>query len=139
MGRSVAWRAQVAACLLLAAFLSACGDEAATDPASAAGSSSPVDDKTDKDDQAREGQPVPAGTPDCSDIWTDGARIPRGYQGCADEGTYVERESLACSSGQRMVRYGSRYYGVIGGTVHQTAERLLDDRDFRDAVRSCRA
>ena len=139
MVRTAGWRARASACLLLAAVaLTACGaqreGEVASEPTASAASS--PDDKRSRD--PRSGEPVPANAPDCSDIWTDGARIPRGYQGCAEAGKYVERESMACSSGQRMVRY-DRYYGVIGGTVHEAAGPLLHDRDFRDTVRSCRA
>jgi hypothetical protein len=137
MVRTASWRARASAGLLLAAVsLTACGEQGDAEPVASATSSSP-DEKRSRDPKSTE--PVPANAPDCSAIWADGTRIPRGYQGCAAGGAYVKRDSIACSSGQRMVRYADRYYGVIGGTVHEAAEPLLHDRDFRAAVRSCRA
>ena len=86
------------------------------------------------------GEEAPSGTPDCSEVWQQGGAIPRGYQGCADEtGTYVERDALGCSSGQRMVRYGDRFWGVLGGTVNEAQGSLEDDRDYRISMRSCTA
>jgi hypothetical protein len=84
--------------------------------------------------------PAPADAPACEEVWAAGETIPRGYRGCSDEsGGYVERDGLACSSGQRMVTYADRFYGVIGGTVREAADSLEDDPEYRKAVRGCRA
>lgn len=83
---------------------------------------------------------APADAPECDQVWSEGATLPRGYRGCTDEsGAYVERDALGCSSGQRMVTYVDRYYGVLGGTIHEVAASLEEDRDYQAAVRSCRA
>lgn len=83
---------------------------------------------------------APADAPGCGEVWSTGATLPRGYRGCTDEdGSYVERDALGCSSGQRMVTYADRYYGVLGGTVRESDGSLEDDHDYRQAVRSCRA
>jgi len=38
-----------------------------------------------------------------------------------------------------MVRYADRFYGVLGGTVHEVTSPLDHDRDYLAAVRRCRA
>ncbi|HET7194656.1 MAG TPA: hypothetical protein VFI99_06650 [Nocardioides sp.] len=48
-------------------------------------------------------------------------------------------DTLGCSSGQRMVRYGDHFYAVPGGTINETKSSLEDDRGYRKAVASCRA
>ena len=88
-------------------------------------------------------EPEPgADAPDCKDVWKDGARLPRTYKGCNErEGgtaTFVRRQVLDCSSGQRMVVHADHYYGVLGGTVHRTESRLLKDRGYGEAVARCR-
>lgn len=79
--------------------------------------------------------------PACETVWQDGAKLPRSYDGCVDDaGALVPRDALGCSSGQRMVTYADRFYGVLGGTIHEAASSpLADDPDYRAAVRSCRA
>ena len=73
-------------------------------------------------------------------MWRDGATIPRGYRGCADAGGgYVRKDGLACESGQTIIRYGDRFYGVAGGTVHEASTSLKSDREYRAAVLRCRA
>jgi hypothetical protein len=76
---------------------------------------------------------------DCAAIWKDGGDIPRAYKGCSSDEGFVAADSLGCSSGQRMVRYGDHFYGVAGGTIHETESSLEDDRGYRVAVASCRA
>jgi hypothetical protein len=134
MVRTGGWRIRTSACLLLLALgLAGCGDSPAAtdgvDGASSPSTSGPAGRET-----------APPGTPDCEDVWQDGERLPRSYRGCVDaSGEYVVRDGLSCSSGQLMVRYDDRYYGVLAGTVHEAAEPLDQDRDYRTAVRSCRA
>lgn len=82
---------------------------------------------------------MPPGTQQCSEIWQDGHRIPRVYAGCAEGDTYVERDALGCSSGQRMVTYADRFYGVLGGTAHEASQPLDKDREYTAAIRRCRA
>ena len=124
---------RTSACAVLAVLaLASCGQDEGADsadrPAGDASSSSPG------------GEPAPAGTPDCAQVWQAGADIPRGYQGCADDtGAYVERDALGCSSGQRMVRYGDRFWGVLGGTVNEAQGSLEEDRDYRVSMRNCSA
>lgn len=125
-------RAALLAVVLLGA-LAACGggDEEASDPAaSTSASASPAPSSSPE---------VPAGTPDCGEVWTEGATIPRSYAGCAQDGALVEDDSLACSSGQRLITFEDRFYGVAGGEVRVSEQPLDDDPDYGSSVRSCRA
>jgi len=79
------------------------------------------------------------GAPDCAAIWQDGSELARSYDGCNSDEGFVATDTLGCSSGQRMVRYGDHYYAVLGGTIHETESPLGDDRGYRGAVASCRA
>ena len=84
--------------------------------------------------------PTPVDGPDCASVWQEGATLPKSYRGCVDEaGALVERDTLGCSSGQRMVSHADRYWAVLGGTIHEATGPLADDPDYRAAVRSCRA
>lgn len=84
---------------------------------------------------------VPAGTRACAEVWVDEGRIPGGYKGCLDDaGAFVKADRLGCSSGQALIRFDDRFYGVAGGTVHEAAESpLLDDPDYTETVEGCRA
>ncbi len=125
--------------VVLLGAVGACGggDDEATDPA---GSTPPsVSSAPDGDGSPTAAPEVPPGTPACGDVWSEGATIPRSYDGCVQDGALVEREVLACSSGQRLVTFADRFYGVAGGEVRVSEQALEDDRDYRSAVRSCRA
>lgn len=83
---------------------------------------------------------VPADAAACSDVWQDGAKLPRTYAGCVSEGEYLKRDVLGCSSGQRLVRFDEAFYAVLGGTITAAeTSPLLKDRDYRDVVVACRA
>jgi hypothetical protein len=142
MSTSVRLRACLPLLAVLVLGLGACGsqtsDSAAPD-ASGSLSSSPSATGTPTG-SASPSASAPAGTPDCSAVWKDGTTIPRAYRGCADaHGGYVRKDGLACSSGQTIIRFADRFYGVAGGTVHHTATALLSDRGYRAAVLRCRA
>jgi hypothetical protein len=77
--------------------------------------------------------------PDCAAIWQGGSELPRSYKGCNSDEGFVATDTLGCSSGQRMVRYGDHFYAVPGGTINETESPLEDDRGYRRALASCRA
>jgi hypothetical protein len=77
--------------------------------------------------------------PDCAAVWQEGSEVPRSYDGCNSDDGFVATDTLGCSSGQRMVRYGDHFYAVLGGTIHETESPLEDDRGYRVALASCRA
>ncbi len=79
------------------------------------------------------------GAPDCAAVWKDEGQLPRSYKGCNSDEGFVATDTLGCSSGQRMVRYGDHFYAVFGGMIHETESLLEDDRGYRAAVASCRA
>lgn len=74
----------------------------------------------------------------CSEVWVEGEKLPSRYDGCDDGGSFVSKDVLSCSSGQRMVRFDDHYYAVLGGTIHETESVLDKDVGYRDAVASCR-
>ena len=117
----------VAVAALAVLTLAGCGDEGATpraDSSSAKPSASPS---------------ASSGAPDCAGVWKGGDELPRSYDGCNSDAGFVASDTLGCSSGQRMVRYGDHFYAVPGGTIHETESSLEDDRGYRVAVKSCRA
>lgn len=133
------------AALFAALVLSACGSETTTESSatdtgsSTSPSAEPSASTSPSVEPSSSPKPPPPGTPECSEVWRDGARLPRFYGGCAEGDTYVRRDAMACSSGQRLARYADRYYGVLGGTVREAKGDLDDDRDYRASVRRCRA
>ena len=133
MLRVLGLRWRTSTCAVLAALaLASCGQQDGGESA---------EDRPASDSSASStGEEAPPGTPECDDIWVAGGKIPRVYHGCADEaGAYVERDSLGCSSGQRMVRYADRFWGVLGGTVNEADGSLDEDPDYRQSMRNCSA
>lgn len=125
--------------------VTACGtDDADTDTAGEPSASTPASTpsgsaaKPGRSDRSA-GEKVPDDAPECGEVWREGATLPRIYPGCVAEGAFVESDRLSCSSGQRMVRYDNRFYAVPGGTVREARPTLAKDRDYRDALASCRA
>lgn len=138
--------------LALGGGLAACGSETsdsagqASEPSASAtdsesASESPSESPSESTSESpSESATAPADAPSCAKTWTEGGVIPRAYAGCVeDDGTYVKADRLGCSSGQRMVMYGDRFYGVAGGEIHMTSGPLQKDRDYQAAVRRCRA
>ena len=83
---------------------------------------------------------VPAGTLPCAAVWEDGATLSRPYVGCVDDsGQLVPSDPLACSSGQKIIRYDDRFYAVPGGTIHAADAPLSEDSEYRSAALRCRA
>ncbi len=120
--------------------LTGCGGSAdsAQDPAPA--ESPATSDTGESEPEESESAEVPADAPACSEVWVAGEKIARAYRGCIDEaGGYVERDSVGCSSGQRLVIFDDRFWGVAGGTVYEASGTLDEDRDYRAATRRCAA
>jgi hypothetical protein len=134
---------RAAAIALFAALsLGSCGsdDPQTASPSGATTSADPsMSPEPSREPSEKPSRTAPPGTPQCADVWKEGATLPRFYAGCAEGNDYVRRESLSCSSGQRIVQYADRFYGVLTGTVHKASGPLDDDSDYRAAVRRCRA
>jgi hypothetical protein len=137
---------------LLAGGLVACGSDdgstrAADEPTpagsgSTSGPASPSPSASEMGSGPHSGSPsetAPPGTPQCSKVWRDGASLPRTYVGCVDDTGFVKRDRLGCSSGQAIVRYDDRFYGVAGGTVHRATAPLDKNRQYLAAAMRCRA
>ncbi len=135
----------LAALVLPLALLSACGDDSdssATDPADSGTSSPAVTDSpstTDPSESSSDATPEPRDWPACESVWVEGGKIPVRYHGCLDGTDEVAADNLSCSSGQRIVRYQDRFYGVAGGTIYQTSGPLEKDKQYLKMVRTCRA
>jgi hypothetical protein len=133
------------------ALLSACGgdsDSTATDPADSASattsasdtaSESPSDTPSESATDSATASPVPPDWPACDSVWTEGGKIPAQYKGCLDGSDEVAADNLACSSGQRIVRYQDTFFGVAGGTIYQSAGPLNKDKQYLKMVSRCRA
>ena len=129
--------------MLPLALLSACGDDsdsAATDPV---GSDTPSDTSTPSPTEptavATDSPPATPAWPACSEMWVADAKLPLGYQGCLEGDDAVKADNLSCSSGQRIVRYDDRFFGVAGGLIYETSGPLEKDKEYLQMVRTCRA
>ena len=125
------------------ALLSACGDDSgssAADPAETTSTStaSPSDTPASSEPTAEPTSEAPD-WPACDAIWVEGQKIPGGYKGCLDGSDQVRADNLSCSSGQRIVRYADRFYGVAGGKIYETTGPLDKDKGYLKMVRTCRA
>jgi hypothetical protein len=133
------------------ALLSACGgdsDSTAADPADSASattsasdtpSESPSDTPSESATDSATASPVPPDWPACDSVWTKGGKIPKQYKGCLDGSDEVPADNLACSSGQRIVRYQDTFFGVAGGTIYKSAGPLNKDKQYLEMVGRCRA
>lgn len=135
---------------LLAVLLAGCGgdsESSATDPGgsdtpSATGTDTPTatESPSEPDDGGMTTGPAdPPDWPACETIWVSGLTIPVRYRGCLEGNNAVASDNLACSSGQRIVRYQDRFFGVAGGKVYETSGPLEKDKRYLKMVRVCRA
>jgi len=61
-------------------------------------------------------------TPKCSDIWTEGATIPKGYEGCVDGSTLNPVAIYDDCAGGKVFMRDDRMYGFEGEGVHVVPE-----------------
>jgi hypothetical protein len=123
--------------IALGGGLAACGDETSDSASDPAGSTSASPSESPSDGTSGSAS---ADGPACADTWSEGGSLPSSYKGCVDDtGAFVKADALGCSSGQRIVSYDDRFYGVPGGTIHLATESLRKDHDYRAAVLRCRA
>jgi hypothetical protein len=136
-------RGTLAALVLPLALLSACGDDsdsAATDPG--ASDSSTATDTPSPTEQTAEPTDSPTATPAwpaCDEVWVADAKLPLRYRGCLEGDEAVKADNLACSSGQRIVRYDNTFYSVAGGTIYRASGPLEKDKEYLKSIRVCRA
>jgi hypothetical protein len=135
--RITAWAGLATATVLL---LTGCGsdsDGAADDTGSPTGSASSTPASATPSPTATT-TPAPAGTPKCGNVWKEGAKLPRAYGGCAADGLLVAPDTLGCSSGQALVLFDNRFWGVRGGTISGGDTALQDSEEYLADVATCR-
>jgi len=117
--------ALVAATLLLAA---GCGDdegdtaEDTSTDASASTSASPSSDA--------------GALPACDEVWVAGETLPRGYQGCEQDGATVKPDKHPCSYGSAIVEFDDRFYAVTGKQINEVPS-LAESKQFQQALTAC--
>ena len=129
--------ATVALVLLAGLGLAACGED---DPDSADDPSAGESTSTSSETPTQEPTEEPMG-PACTDVWVAGATLPATYDGCqdADKGKWVEAMVYHCSSGQRLVTYGTTFYAAKGEVVNESDVPLRRNREFQKVLASCGA
>jgi hypothetical protein len=143
-------RLVLAALALPVALLSACSDDDGGDGAEPAASSTSSETASEMATDEPTAPTTPTGTasatedvsadwPQCAEVWQDGGRLPRGYQGCREGDTAVPADARGCSFGRPLVTYAGRFYAVPSGVVHETSGPLAKDRGYRSAMASCTA
>lgn len=133
--------ATVALVLLAGLGLAACGEDdpdSAEDPSSGEPTSTPSE--TSSETSSETPTEEPAG-PACADVWQAGATLPATYDGCqdAEKGKWVEAMVYHCSSGQRLVTYGTTFYAAKGEVVNESEVPLRRNREFQKVLASCGA
>jgi len=129
--------ATVALVLLAGLGLAACGED---DPDSADDPSAGESTSTSSETPTQEPTEEPMG-PACTDVWVAGATLPATYDGCqdADKGKWVEAMVYHCSSGQRLVTFGTTFYAAKGEVVNESDVPLRRNREFQKVLASCGA
>jgi len=138
----------VALLLPLALSLAACGGDSdstatdldASDSSTATDTASPTEatETSEPSETSSETTPPTPDWPACGDVWVADARLALGYKGCLEGDTAVKADNLACSSGQRIVRYDDSFFAVGGGTIYETSGPLEKDEVYLQKVRTCR-
>jgi hypothetical protein len=122
---SVFARTALAAAILLLA--SACGDDdggTAEDPSG--------DDPTSQSPSSTEGTGLPA----CSDVWVAGAKLPRSYRGCEQDGAAIKADKHSCSYGAAIIEFDDRFYAVTGKYINEVPSLEQSDQ-FQQALSAC--
>ena len=133
-------RAPLLAGLALAGLaLTACGDQ---EPDSAAEpSSSTCESPSETPSDTSSETPTEDAGPACADVWVAGATLPEDYSGCQDDakGKWVQAMVYHCSSGQRLVTFGTTFYAAKGEVVNESYVPFRRNRDFQKILASCGA
>lgn len=132
-------RAPLLAGLALAGLaLSACGEQ---EPDSAAEPSQQPSSSSESPSESPSETPTEDAGPACADVWVAGATLPEDYSGCQDDtkGKWVQAMVYRCSSGQRLVTFGTTFYAAKGEVVNESDVPLRRNRDFQKILASCGA
>ena len=124
---SVLTRSALAAAILLLA--TGCGDDDADTADDPAG-----DDRTSQSPSST-GQPE-TGLPACAEVWVAGARLPRDYRGCEQDGVAVKADKHRCSYGAAIIEFDDRFYAVTGKFINEVPS-LTESDQFHQALTAC--
>lgn len=124
--------AMAAALLLVTAACGGDPDDTAEDPAESTTPSSPESTSAPTSDAP--GTEVP----DCAEVWVAGATLPRGYQGCEQDGETVRADRHPCSYGAAIVEFDDRFYAVTGKKINEVPS-LAESQQFEQALSACQA
>ena len=127
------------ALVVLLGLLSACGDDSASSAADPADTPSVTDTPSEPATDVTTDPAEPPDWPACETVWVEGGKIPTRYRGCLEGDNAVASDNLSCSSGQRIVRYQEKFFGVAGGTIYEAMGTLEKDKQYLKMVRTCRA
>ena len=124
--------------------MSACGGDSASsaaDPADTSTASAtdavgtPTSEPTETTSEPSTAAPD---WPACETLWVEGGKIPQRYQGCLEGSEPVAADKLSCSSGQHLVRYQEKFFGVAGGTIYEAMGPLEKDKQYLKMIGICR-
>lgn len=96
-------------------------------------------------DQATSSSPTPSdsvsptnalGLPECATVWVTGQVLPEDYQGCTENGQFVEPDIMYCESGQSLATYQNRYYAALGQVINE-APNVHKTKIWRKMQRTC--
>ncbi len=122
---SVLTRSALAAAILLLA--AGCGDDDADTADDPAG-----DGPTSQSPSTTEGTGLPA----CSEVWVAGAKLPRSYRGCEQDGVAVKADKHSCSYGAAIIEFDDRFYAVTGKYINEVPS-LTESDQFHQALTAC--
>ena len=80
--------------------------------------------------------PLSETLPACESLWVAGETIPDDYDGCRDdEGVLQVSEVKDCTANdERFTTYGARFYGLLGGKVHDDG---VDSSAYSELYLAC--
>lgn len=76
------------------------------------------------------------GLPECATVWVAGQVLPEDYQGCTENGQFVEPDIMYCESGQTLATYQNRYYAALGQVINE-APNVHKTKIWRKMQRTC--
>lgn len=125
---SVLARSALAASVLLLG--AACGDDQGTTADDPAGDSPAGQESSDTE--------TATGLPPCADVWVAGAKLPRDYRGCEQDGEAIKPDKHPCSYGLAIVEFDDRFYAVTGKQINEVPS-LSESDQYHRALTACQA
>src|ERR1700712_5301057 len=65
--------------------------------------------------------------PSCTDVWQDGATLPKDYTTCSDGNAAGAQDVTKCNDGTRLIAYSDLFYAVTGGKITKPKESPMQD------------